>query len=475
MGFFLSVVYLLTNYLTPPVLFGPLAQVHVEIVLAFLILLVSIPQMTRSDAFKTPQTLALAGLSVSVFLSVLIATRWPGGAVKALLDFIPNIYAYFLLCLHCNSRKKLQVLVLMLLFVCLFVIAHGAMDLRHVGYAPPDSASPDAFNADTESDVAHGLRQQLWEIEHPYLYPMQDDNKNWFYRIRGLGEIHDPNDFGQILVCEIPLLFIFWRRKKTLRNFFFVLLPASALLYGIYLTHSRGALLALLAVILFAARRRIGTLPASIIAAVAFAGAMALHFTGGRSISAGAGAGREELWGESLQILKSYPIFGIGMGQLPGYIGHTAHNSVVVCAAELGLVGLFFWCLFLLPIARNAFLIASPRKVSDAPEVDTQENSFALRVWKGTHLGKAEINHWGFCLSLSLIGFFAAGFFLSRALILSFFLLGGMTEVVYESAEHRGMVAPRLTLGRALKYSAGLMFVLLAVVYVMLRVLNMSR
>ncbi|MGB0066223.1 MAG: O-antigen ligase family protein [Terracidiphilus sp.] len=475
MGFFLSVVYLLTNYLTPPVLFGPVAQVHIEIVLAFLILLVSIPQITRSVAFKTPQTLALAGLSVSVFLSVLIATRWPGGAVRALLDFIPNIYAYFVLCLHCNSRKKLRVLVLMLLFVCLFVIAHGVMDLQRVGHSPPDAASPDGFNADTESDVSHRMRQRMWEIEHPYIFPMQDDNKNWFYRVRGLGEIHDPNDFGQILVSEIPLLFIFWKRKKWTRNLFFVILPAGTLLYGIYLTHSRGALLALLAVILFAARRRIGTLPAGVIAAVAFAGAMALHFTGGRSISAGAGAGREELWGESLQLVKSYPIFGIGMGQLPGYIGHTAHNSIVVCAAELGFVGLFFWCLFLLPTARNAFLIASPKKVSEAPDVDTQEDSFSLRAWKGTPLGKPEVNHWGFCLSLSLIGFFAAGFFLSRALVLSFFLLGGMTEVVYESAQHRGMVTPRLTLGRALKYSTVLMFVLLAVVYVMLRVLNMSR
>jgi hypothetical protein len=32
-------------------------------------------------------------------------------------------------CLHCDSKKKLKVLVFMLLFVCLFVIAHGYIDL----------------------------------------------------------------------------------------------------------------------------------------------------------------------------------------------------------------------------------------------------------------------------------------------------------------------------------------------------------
>jgi hypothetical protein len=272
MGFFLTVLYLVTNFLTPPLLFGPLAQYRIELILAALVLLVSIPKMTRSFAFRTPQALGLAGLSVAVFLSVLIAERWPVGALRAFLGFIPSIYAYFLVCLHCNSRKKLQLLVIMLLFVCLFVIANGAMDLRHVtpGSGPSGAGSSGSFSLG------------LWEFQLPYLFPMKDDAGEWFYRIRGLGEIHDPNDFGQLLVCEIPLLFILWRPKKRIRNFVFVIVPACVLLVGIYLTHSRGALLALVVVVLVAARRRIGTIPAAVIAVGLFAAAMALHFTGGR-------------------------------------------------------------------------------------------------------------------------------------------------------------------------------------------------
>ena len=130
MGFALTILYLVTNYLTPVTLFGPLAQYRIELILAALILLVSLPKLPGSFIFKTPQSLALIGLAIAATLSVLIGVHWAGGAVKAFLDFIPNAFAFFLVCLHCNSKRKLQALVAMLLFVCLFVIARGCIDLR---------------------------------------------------------------------------------------------------------------------------------------------------------------------------------------------------------------------------------------------------------------------------------------------------------------------------------------------------------
>ena len=112
--------------------------------------------------------------------------------------------------------------------------------------------------------------------------------------------INDPNDFGQLIVCVIPLMFIFWRPKKMLLNIAFVILPVCVLLFGVFLTHSRGALLALMAVAVVAARRRIGTVPALVLAGGLFVAAMALNFTGGREISAESGADRTALWGEGL-------------------------------------------------------------------------------------------------------------------------------------------------------------------------------
>ena len=91
MGFVLSVLYFVVNYLTPPVVFGPLAVARVELILAILIILVSLPRLMGFIIFKTPQSLALIGLAIATSLSVLSAVRWAGGAVQAILGFIPNI------------------------------------------------------------------------------------------------------------------------------------------------------------------------------------------------------------------------------------------------------------------------------------------------------------------------------------------------------------------------------------------------
>lgn len=51
------------------------------------------------------------------------------------------------------------------------------------------------------------------------------------------------------------------------------------------------------------------------------------------------------LWSQSLTVFKSHPIFGVGIDRLSDYTdtGHTAHNSFVLCMAETGVFGYFFW------------------------------------------------------------------------------------------------------------------------------------
>lgn len=273
MGFVLSVLYFVTSYLTPPVLFGPLAEARVELILAVIIFLISLPKLAKSFILKTPQSVAVLGLAFAGSLSVYFGMHYITGAIRAFPAFLPCAYAYFLICLYCDSIKKMKIIILILLFVCLFVIAHGYIDL--IRSVP--------FSTTTED-----VNPKLLDMQHPYLFATQNITGEYLYRLRGLGLINDPNDFGQLVVCVIPLLFIFWRPKQTLRNIVFVTLPVAALLYGVYLTHSRGALLALMAIMIVAARRRTGTLPALLIAAVVFVAAMALNFTGGRDISASA-------------------------------------------------------------------------------------------------------------------------------------------------------------------------------------------
>ena len=468
MGFALSVLYFLTYYLTPPTLFGPLAVFRVELVLAILVFFVSLPRLVGSTIFKTAQSAALIGLAFAVVFSVMIGMHWAGGAVPAFLGFIPNAFAYFLVCLHCNTKKKLQILVVMLLSVCLFVIANGCLTfLRGVPEAPRHNMN--------SLEVVPLPREALMI---PYLCAVRSDAGDLLYRLRGLGLINDPNDLGQLLVCTIPLVFIFWKPKKIPRNFVFVLLPVCALLFGTYLTHSRGALLALVAMAVVAARRRIGTLPALGIAVGLFVAAMALHFTGGRDISAGSGADRTELWSSGLQLLKSSPVFGVGMGSMPDFTDshHTAHNSMVVCAAELGMFGLFFWALFLFSTVRDALVLASPKKVTESEQaLDEAEERFPFAKTAIVPIDAAEFNRLGRLMLFSLTGFLVTGWFLSRAFVMTLFLLGGMVEIVYEMALQRGMIVPRMRLARTLPYAGGLAFILVLIMYITLRVLNLTH
>jgi hypothetical protein len=385
----------------------------------------------------------------------LLVTGWTGGALQVFLDFIPNAYAYFLVVLHCNSKRKLQILALMIFSVCLFDIVQGYYELQD---APVATAS------------------SLEIPDKPYLLSQRADSGGMIYRVRGQNFLADPNDLAQLMVCCIPLMFFFWRPKKIILNTLLVLLPVSALLYGDFLTHSRGSVLALLAMTVVAARRRIKTIPALLLAGVLFSGAMAMHFTGGRDISVDNGEDRMDLWGEGLDLVKAHPVFGIGYNQMPDHTAEhlTAHNTIVVCVAELGLFGLYFWSLFMLPTIRDVSVIASANKVGEAIELPAVAK-FPRELKKSVVIDKPEINRLGRLMVLSFTGFLVAAWFLSRAYTMTLFLLGGIAEVLFQMALQQGMIGPRMALPRQLKYCVGLTFALVALVYVGLRIGNIMR
>jgi hypothetical protein len=76
---------------------------------------------------------------------------------------------------------------------------------------------------------------------------------------------------------------------------------------------------------------------------------------------------------------------------------------------------------------------------------------------------------------LSLTGFLVAGLFLSRAYVLTLFLLGGIAEVVFEMGFRRGMIVSRLRLPRVALHSGGLTIALVLLMYIMIRVLNLMH
>jgi hypothetical protein len=168
-------------------------------------------------------------------------------------------------------------------------------------------------------------------------------------------------------------------------------------------------------------------------------------------------------------------VFGVGFNQMPEYFGHTAHNSIVVCAAELGLCGLFFWSLFVLPSLRDTGAVAFRKDGTQGEMVVYSDTSYPLAPPAANAPDEAEIVRFAKLLVLSYTGFLVTGWFLSRAYVLTLFLLGGFTEAVYQMAKSRGMVAERLPFGKVFRYSGMMAVGLVVMMYILLRVVNLTH
>lgn len=477
MGFLFTLLYILTAFLSPTLLFGDLAEYHVQVIIAMLAVLASIPSIPGSGIFRLPQFVAIAGMTFSVIASFVFAGLI-GLSPTALYDFLPDCFAFFLIVLNCQTKRRMQAVILTLVLASFWVIINGGIALN-AGIA----INPYVFDQGYEG--VHVLR------------------------LRGLGFVHDPNDLAQVLVSLMPCMFFFWKPKKSAWNFLFVLLPSCVLFAGVFLTHSRGALVAVMAVIAIVVYRRFGLVAATLMAVATFALSSALSWSGGRDISVEAGNDRMEAWATGLELIRSHPIFGVGYKRFTEYNIITAHNTVVVCAAELGFVGFFFWVLFVVSSIRQSYVLRTPAAIKSsednstfsyapatlhyqpAPAAEPLPSSFppsssfiesaAAPVEKTSAApfgfvaggprveSEASIRQMAWIMVICFAGFLTAGWFLSRAYVMWIFIYGGMTQVIYRMAVECGIAPPPASLPRLLKISFMLSVALVLLVYIILR------
>jgi O-antigen ligase len=318
MGFALTVLYIVFTIISPEQFGKDWANYHALMYLAAITALASLPSMATYSFWKTSiQTYLLAGFIVAIALSQ-VAHGWLAGVVESWHLFLPSAAVFFFIVANVTTIRRLKIVTLAAVASCL-VVTVEALCGYYAGYHD-------------------GMFVLLTNISSP-----QDDVIGQLTRIRGAGFLSDPNDLAQILLIALPLAFIAWRRGRMVSNFFVVLVPSALLLWTTYLTHSRGGLLALAAVALLAARKKLGTSASTALAAVFILGMLALDFTGGRGISAADGADRLEAWANGLEMFKSAPVFGIGFNSFTDLYEITAHNSFVLCLAELGLLGSTLW------------------------------------------------------------------------------------------------------------------------------------
>ena len=234
-------------------------------------------------------------------------------------------------------------------------------------------------------------------------------------RIRYLGGFGDPNDLGMLFCIAIPIYFYFLNKSRFILIRILWLMGVTVLLYGIYLTHSRGTLLSLLALIGFYGWHKYSRAVVISVAVIAFPMAYALTRLSTISSSEASARGRIDAWAEGFFMLRSDPFFGVGHGLFTDYHHLVAHSSYVQTFAEIGLIGYFFWVgMFAVPIYL-LYKFVYKFKLTEDSKTDISEISLLAHKKIAT------------TVLYALLAYALCAFFISRSTQPLLFLMCGMS------------------------------------------------
>ena len=165
-------------------------------------------------------------------------------------------------------------------------------------------------------------------------------------RALGAGSFADPNDLAASIIAGLALVLGQVVRTRSWSRFGY-LCVAAFFVFAIMLTGSRGGLLALMSLFALASFAFSKHKVASVVGAIILAAAL-FALAPGRMTNIDAGEesahGRIEGAAHGIEAFREQPLTGIGYQQFPDINnGFTAHNTFVLCFAELGVVGYFCW------------------------------------------------------------------------------------------------------------------------------------
>ncbi|MFA5014845.1 MAG: O-antigen ligase family protein [Actinomycetota bacterium] len=337
---------------------------------------------TKTKFTKAPQNIFILG-----FLGALIASHLSHfyfyGALSAFTDFSKTVIMFFLIVNLVNSIKKFKITIWLLIILTLILAVQGIMQYR----------------------TGFGLAGQ----------PLTKDG-----RITWIGIFDNPNDLALALVMIVPFLLNSIFGYSAARYKIIGLPILGILLYAIYLTNSRGGMVALLAVVFFYFLLRLMRKRHPILGIIIGVILVVLLFMHGPSRMGmlspeeESAYGRLDAWYEGIQMLKLAPLFGVGYNMFMDYHLRVAHNSIIHCAAETGLMGLFFW-MGLFYLSYKSLL-----KIQKLKE----------------HSSKAKnIKSYAFALQISIFGFLTSAFFSSRPYIALPYILIALSVALFNATQ----------------------------------------
>ena len=319
---------------------------------------------------RVPQNYLMLWFYAAIIMSHLVWAN-PAATISAAMNFLPTLVMYFLVATLVSSNAKLKFTVNLVVIATLFLAITGFVQYF----------------------TGRGL----------------GGKETYEGRIQSVGIFADPNDLGLALVVVLPFFYLKLTEFSKLWQKPLALAGLGAILYALFLTQSRGGILALGVILVLLMTRKLGRTFGLVAGGVVFLAILALAPRMGTISTEEASAhGRVEAWSIGLDLFQTYPLFGVGANNFTEYHFRTAHNSFVLCATELGLFGLYPWIMLIyLSIRNNEFIASAARK--------TRMRDVAVYV---------ETIRYG------LIAFATGSYFLSRTYSEVLFLLFGLSAAV---------------------------------------------
>lgn len=189
---------------------------------------------------------------------------------------------------------------------------------------------------------------------------------------RAIGTFTDPNEYASAMVVSIGMGFGAMGAARTAWGRRACVAGIALCTWGVLVSQSRGGLIAIAVagayvVLSSRGRERVRMMGATFVLLAAFVSMLMLTPTGQQSlerITNGDSSGRSDLWRIAILEFQDYPLHGVGLGNFPAvakrYITaktehselvvsvapRTTHNSYLEIAAELGLLGLGTFTVF---------------------------------------------------------------------------------------------------------------------------------
>lgn len=394
--------------------------------LSVLGLLVEVREGKAIIPMRAPQTYLIPGLWFAALMSHVGNTYFAGLMDTIVPTFKPCIYTFVLFCVL-DRLPRFRLVARTFVFMGCFMAVHALLQqARGYGFAHQG-------------------------LIHDYRGP-----RSLFF-----GIFEDPNDLAQMFIICIPFVFVITRRATPFSFLLGVGLMV-LLINGLLATQSRGGLIGLAAVVGAMIMMR---LPDRWLPYAAGFGALcallAVPSVGAFGFLEDSAVDRVSFWGSANWAFKTNPVFGVGYSMMSEYIpgGRAVHNAFVLCYAELGLFGYWFWFgLIFVGMVGTWRTWCSLRRPRTADE-----------RWFRRLAGASMV---------SMVGFAASGYFLTRAYVYPVFFLFALLGAIPVAAGRRLRMeeGPRLVRPRRdLLVSTVASFGSVAYIYATIVLVNKAR